>query len=393
MSPPLRGPDEDPHSLSAAGLERGSDAGGMVRLLRLGGTIAPIADDARFLQAPLPVLIHIFAAFVYSVIGAFQFDDRLRARHPAWHRRVGWVTAVAGGLAALSGIWMTLRYAIPLAMQGPLLAVARLFVGVAMASSLGLCDRGDHASGCAPPPSLHDPGLCSRCRRRHAGTAPWDPRDLCRREVTGLLRDGLMIAAWGLNLAIAEAILARRSGSSRRTRSQPHDPQASSVACWLVGAHHRHRRRKERVLHDSQAAQTARGPDCAPASAAPPRPRLGRLSQPGMQQTHSQPTGNQRARDVLAIDADDSLGADLVLLKQALGGATAAGTRGGIDPRQGGQRRHIQRRGLDFQPRRRGDVDLKLRDFNRAQIRLGLTGFVARSQRPGCHPADRPRSG
>lgn len=204
--------------------------GGVLRLLRLGGAIAPIADDARFLQAPLPVLIHILAAFVYSVIGAFQFDDRLRARHPAWHRRVGWVSAVAGGLAALSGIWMTLRYAIPLAMQGPLLAVARLIVGAMMATALGLAIA----------------AITRRDVRRHqafmirayalgagAGTQVLllgIPAIFVGGEITGLLRDGLMVAAWGLNLAIAEAILARRSGSSRRTRSQPHDPQASPVA-------------------------------------------------------------------------------------------------------------------------------------------------------------------
>ena len=48
---------------------------------------------------------------------------------------------------------------------------------------------------------------------------------------------------------------------------------------------------------------------------------LGRIR---MQKTDADPAGNQGPRDALAIDADDALGANLVLLEQALCSLPAA---------------------------------------------------------------------
>ena len=85
---------------------------GAVRLASLagGGPVTP--DNARFFGSPIPVAIHIVGATLYCVLGAVQFAQNFRRRHPAWHRRMGRVLLVAGLAAALSGLWMAMFYAI-----------------------------------------------------------------------------------------------------------------------------------------------------------------------------------------------------------------------------------------------------------------------------------------
>src|SRR5262249_10584248 len=79
------------------------------------------AGNQRFFGAPLPVLIHIVGATLYTVLGAFQFVDRFRIRFPRWHRLTGRVLMVCGLAAALSGLWMTNFYHLPDGLQGPIL--------------------------------------------------------------------------------------------------------------------------------------------------------------------------------------------------------------------------------------------------------------------------------
>jgi hypothetical protein len=50
----------------------------------------------RIDAVPAPVVIHIVAAAVYALFGAFQFPARLRRRHPGWHRRSGRVLVGTG---------------------------------------------------------------------------------------------------------------------------------------------------------------------------------------------------------------------------------------------------------------------------------------------------------
>ncbi len=191
-------------------------AGG-VRLLHLAnGSLAP--GDARFSGAPLPVVLHIVCVGLYCVLGAFQFDAGLRSRRPVWHRRAGWVVLLSGLMAALTGLWMTLFYPIPQALQGSLLLVVRVVVSTAMLAFL--------LQGIA--------AILARNITRHrammarayalgqgAGTQVilFVPVAIVFGEVTGLPRDVLMSAAWVLNLALVEALLAQR-------------PQRSGAACY-----------------------------------------------------------------------------------------------------------------------------------------------------------------
>ena len=108
---------------------------GVVRLslLASGGAVNPA--NARFVNAPIPVVLHIISVTIYSLLGAFQFAPGFRRHHPDWHRAAGRILVVAGLVAALSGLWMALFYAIVPA-DSALLHGFRLFFGSAMALSI-----------------------------------------------------------------------------------------------------------------------------------------------------------------------------------------------------------------------------------------------------------------
>ena len=114
-------------------------AAGVVRLDMLANLFAegaPLApDNARFLSAPTPVVLHIVSVTLYSLLGAFQFAPGFRLMRPDWHRAAGRVLVVAGLVAALSGLWMAMFYAIVPA-DSALLHAFRLFFGSAMALSI-----------------------------------------------------------------------------------------------------------------------------------------------------------------------------------------------------------------------------------------------------------------
>jgi uncharacterized membrane protein len=109
---------------------------GSLRLLELAGGPQLLPTNPRVNASPVPLVLHVAAAAVYAVVGAFQFPARLRRGHRAWHRRAGRVLIGAGLVVAGSGIWMTLFY--PGAPGGELLWTVRLVVGSAMAASIVL---------------------------------------------------------------------------------------------------------------------------------------------------------------------------------------------------------------------------------------------------------------
>jgi uncharacterized membrane protein len=107
---------------------------GTVRVTQLaGGGITP--DNARFFASPMPVLIHIPTAIIYSILGALQFSPGFRRRNRGWHRVAGRVLIPAGLLVALSGLWMAHFYAWPQG-DGQLVYVERLVFGSAMVASI-----------------------------------------------------------------------------------------------------------------------------------------------------------------------------------------------------------------------------------------------------------------
>lgn len=110
--------------------------GGASRVSQLAGGAEITPENARFFAAPIPILIHIGAALVYSFFGALQFSPGFRRRNRRWHRGAGRVLIPVGFVVALSGLWMTLFYPWP-AMDGVVVYVERLVFGSAMLLSLG----------------------------------------------------------------------------------------------------------------------------------------------------------------------------------------------------------------------------------------------------------------
>jgi uncharacterized membrane protein len=114
---------------------------GTFRMVEIGGAkITP--ENARFLAAPLPFLLHFISALIYFVLGAFQFSSSFRRRNPNWHRAAGRILIPSGLVVALSGLWMTLFYPLanysPVMFDGPFVYAMRLLVGLGMALSLFL---------------------------------------------------------------------------------------------------------------------------------------------------------------------------------------------------------------------------------------------------------------
>lgn len=112
-------------------------AAGALRVAELAGGATRTPGNARFVDMPAPVLIHIFGALTFAVLGALQFAPRFRARHRRWHRVAGRVLVVAGLAAAASGLWMTAFRPLP-PTDDPALNVFRLVFGSAMIAALVL---------------------------------------------------------------------------------------------------------------------------------------------------------------------------------------------------------------------------------------------------------------
>jgi hypothetical protein len=183
--------------------------GGLARLdaLASGGPVTQA--DARFVASPAPIVLHVVAATIYSLVGAFQFSAGLRRRWPTWHRRAGRVLVVLGLLSALSGVWMALAWNVPVAMQGPVLMVVRVFVGVAMTAALVL---GVRAILRRDVPNHEAWMIRAYALGQGAGAQVlWlGVPSIFAGELLGLQRDISMTLAWLGNAMLGEWVIRRR---------------------------------------------------------------------------------------------------------------------------------------------------------------------------------------
>ena len=181
---------------------------GSVRLTELSSSPEVTAANERFVADPIPVAIHIVAATVYCVLGAFQFVPSLRNRRIGWHRAAGRVLIPAGLAVALSGIWMTLFYDVPATDDGPILVGIRLVVGTVMAGGIVMAfvavRRRDIARHRAWMIRAYALGLA-------AGTQAFThlPLLLSGNQPTETDRTIAMAAGWLINVAVAEWIIRR----------------------------------------------------------------------------------------------------------------------------------------------------------------------------------------
>lgn len=192
---------------------------GAARLTELTGGAQITPENARFFGSPIPVVVHIIGASVFCLLGAFQFvaADRLRRGRRTWHRIAGRILIPSGLLAALSGLWMSLFYALPPS-DGEILLVLRLIFGSAMVLSI----------------ILGAMAIRSRDFKRHgawmmrayaiglgAGTqvlthVPWMLLVGVPDENT---RAVLMGAGWMINLGVAEYVIRKNGSRARRERT------------------------------------------------------------------------------------------------------------------------------------------------------------------------------
>jgi uncharacterized membrane protein len=197
---------------------------GSLRLVEVAGGPQLLPTNPRIDASPAPVVVHVAAAALYALLGAFQFPARLRHRHPAWHRRTGRILVTAGLLVAGSGLWMTLFY--PAAPGGDLLWGIRLLVGSAMAASIvagfTAIRRRDIAAHRAWMMRAYALGVGAGTQvfTQGIGEALFGTSDLSTAISTG--------SGWVINAAIAEWIIRRppirRAGHARTSESLDRSP-------------------------------------------------------------------------------------------------------------------------------------------------------------------------
>jgi len=197
---------------------------GLLRLVQLAGGAATMPPNPRFDASPLPVAVHIVGAIVFAIVGAFQFSARLRRRRRAWHRRAGRIVVVAGLGVALSALWLNQFFPRAHATRD-IVYPLRVMFGVALVVTLVL-------------------GLRAARRRNFPRHRVWMIRSFAIALVAGtqvftlgfggaifgkgdLAQALMLIAAWGINLAVAEWAIRRpaRRRAARRRHALPTGPQ------------------------------------------------------------------------------------------------------------------------------------------------------------------------
>jgi uncharacterized membrane protein len=183
-------------------------AAGIARLDSLTGHPEVSTENARFLAAPLAVIVHVLSASLFCLLGALQFSAWLRQRSPGWHRASGRAVVAGGVLAALSGLWMTVTYPIPPELQGGLLYGVRVCVSLAMLLSMGMAVvavmGGDIATHRVWMVRAY--ALAQGAGMQVVVLLPWM---LALGKPTAWQRDVLMSLAWLINLLVAQLAIQR----------------------------------------------------------------------------------------------------------------------------------------------------------------------------------------
>lgn len=183
--------------------------GGLIRVVELAGGPAIAPENPRALADPAPIVLHVLGSFVFCIFGAVQFLPSVRRRRPATHRALGRAVAVGGIVSAATGLWMTFAYAFPEALQGDLLFWARIVLGLSMVAlivgavtAIRARDVVRHRAAMARAYAIGQ-GASTQSAFGIGWILAFEV------EPTGLVRDGLMVSAWGVNLLVAELLLAK----------------------------------------------------------------------------------------------------------------------------------------------------------------------------------------
>ena len=187
---------------------------GLVRIPELLGAPAIMPPNPRAVIDPLPITLHILGSSIFCLVGSVQFLPSLRRYRPALHRTLGRIVAAAGCVSALTGLWMTVTYAFPEALQGPLLYGTRVTLGLAMVALIAWAivairsrNVAAHRAAMLRAYAIGQ-GASTQTALFLVAMALFDT------ELQGFSRDLLMVGAWAINLAIAE-LLIRRAFAAR----------------------------------------------------------------------------------------------------------------------------------------------------------------------------------
>lgn len=183
--------------------------GGLLRVAGLFGGPVIGPQNIRALTDPLPIVLHVLASFLFCLLGALQFLPSVRRYHLAQHRTMGRVVAAAGCMSALTGLWMTHFYSFPQELQGTLLYWVRIVLSLSMFGLIVwavIAVRSRNISG----------HRASMLRAYAIGQGASTQTMLgiggmvfLGTELVGPARDIMMVAAWGINLLIAELLIAQ----------------------------------------------------------------------------------------------------------------------------------------------------------------------------------------
>lgn len=186
---------------------------GTARLVQLGTGTGATPENARFFATPLPVVLHIGFALLYSLLGAWQFAPGFRRRHRRLHRALGMILIPSGLVVALTGLWMAQFYPWP-ALDGHAVYLERLIFGSAMALSIGL---GVNAIRRRDFTAHGEWMIRAYAIGMGAGTQVFThlPLTLLGFEWTMTSRAVAMGAGWVINALVAEVII-RRGQHARR---------------------------------------------------------------------------------------------------------------------------------------------------------------------------------
>jgi hypothetical protein len=200
---------------------------GALRLTQLGGGPELIPAAARFTGSPIPVVLHIVSATLFSVVGAFQFLPGLRRGRRSWHTMAGRVLLPAGFVLAASGLWMATFSAHPVG-DGPALLAIRVVFGTYMLTCLVLAVRALMRRGYA----AHGAWMT---RAYGLGVAAGTqaialiPGSILFGSSNEISRAVAMGGAWVLNLAVAEFVIRRRAARSASNRDATTASETPSV--------------------------------------------------------------------------------------------------------------------------------------------------------------------
>lgn len=192
--------------------------GGLIRVLELSGGPQIAPRNTRALGTPTPIILHILSSSLFCILGAVQFLPSIQRQRPAAHRVIGRLIAVAGCMAALSGLWMTHFYVFPEALQGAALYWVRMVLGTTMTGLIIWA-----VIAIRSRKLFHHSASMVRAYAIGQGASTQTVLGITwiivvGSEAIGPLRDGLMIFAWVVNLIAAEIFIRAKLRRPKRRR-------------------------------------------------------------------------------------------------------------------------------------------------------------------------------